>query len=315
MSADARLPRWVEPQLATLVREVPAGDTWIHEIKVDGYRMLARVEDGRAHLLSRRAKDWSVEFAGVASALTRLDTRAALLDGEVAAFLPDGRASFQALQNHLGASPLPLGYVAFDLLFVDGMDLRPRPIEERKERLRQLIAGSPHARPIVRFGDYIVGRGSEVWAAVCGQGVEGVISKRRGQPYRSGRGLDWQKVKCTQRAEFIVGGFTEPEDGHGLSGFLVGERHGARLAFVGRVGAAMTGREADALRSYLEQRKVARCPFTPAPSRMLTGSRARWVVPELVVEVQYLERTDDGGMRHPIFKGIRVEDATRRGGG
>jgi bifunctional non-homologous end joining protein LigD len=307
MCAAARMPRWVEPQLATLVREVPTDDRWIHEIKLDGYRMLGRVEAGRAHLLSRRAKDWSGEFAGVAEALTRIRAVSAMLDGEVAAFLPDGRTSFQALQNHLGASPLPLGYVAFDLLFLDGVDMRPRPIEERKERLRDLIGGSPAAAPVVRFGDYIVGRGSEIWAAVCGRGVEGVISKRRGQPYRGGRGLDWQKVKCNQRAEFIVGGFTEPEAGPGLSGFLVGEHDDDRLAFVGRVGAAMTAREADAVRSYLEQRRVTRCPFSPAPPRLLTGPRARWVVPEFLVEVEYLERTDDGGLRHPVLKGIRVD--------
>jgi bifunctional non-homologous end joining protein LigD len=310
-SAAVRLPRWVDPQLATLAREVPEGDGWIHEIKLDGYRMLGRVEGGRAQLLSRRAKDWSMEFGSVVAALARLGARSAMLDGEVAAFLPDGRTSFQGLQNHAGASPLPLGYVAFDLLFLDGVDLRPRPIEERKERLRELVAASPAVAPVVRFGDYIVGRGSEIWAAVCGQGVEGVVSKRRGQPYRGGRGLDWQKVKCNQRSEFVVGGFTEPEAAPSLSGFLVGERDRDRLAFVGRIGAAMTAREADAVRSYLERRKVARSPFTPAPPRLLTGPRPRWVVPELVVEVEFLERTEDGGMRHPIFKGIRVDDCNK----
>jgi bifunctional non-homologous end joining protein LigD len=306
MSAAApRLPRWVEPQLATLVREVPEGDGWIHEIKYDGYRMLGRVEAGGATLLSRRAKDWSEDFTGVTRALTMLRSRSALVDGEVAAFLPDGRTSFQSLQNHLGKSPLPIGFVAFDLLFLDGVDLRPLPVEERKERLRELVATSPAAAPVVRFGDYLVGRGAEVWAAVCSQGVEGVMSKRRGRPYRSGRSDDWRKTKCVQRGEFVIGGFTEPEGG-GLSGFLVGEFDGNRLVFVGRVGASMTAGEADAVRGYLEQRRVVASPFNPKPAAALVGARARWVVPELVVDVEFLERTDDGGLRHPVLKGIRA---------
>jgi bifunctional non-homologous end joining protein LigD len=305
VKSAAVVPRWVEPQLATLERAVPDGDDWIHEIKVDGYRMLGWRDGSDAALTSRRELDWSARFPAAVAGLRALGARSVLVDGEVAAFRSDGTASFQALQN-IDAGGIVLGYVLFDLLFLDGRDLRGEPLVDRKERLRELVARSPLASPTVRFSDYIVGRGSEVWAGVCRMpGAEGVISKRPRARYRGGRSDDWRKVKCVQRGEFLVGGYTEPENGRGLSGLLVGVRDGERVRFAGRVGSGLGAKEGDAFRSYLEARRLERSPFSPAPPRAAVGPRARWAVPELVVEVEFLERTDDGGLRHPVFRGLR----------
>jgi bifunctional non-homologous end joining protein LigD len=209
---QASIPHWVEPQLATLAKVVPDGDCWSHELKIDGYRFLGRLDGGDAHLTSRRARNWSAEFHMVVEAMKALRAQSALVDGEVAAFLPDGRSSFQALQN-VGRGAV-LRYVLFDLLFLDGEDLRDRPLEERRERLRDLIAGSPLAAPALTFSEHIVGRGAEVWAGICKMpGVEGIVSKRRGSRHRGGRNGDWLKVKQLQREDFVVGGYTASDAG------------------------------------------------------------------------------------------------------
>jgi bifunctional non-homologous end joining protein LigD len=321
----ATLPRFVEPQLATLVTEVPTGDGWLHEIKYDGYRMLGRLEGGRAQLLSRRAKDWSVEFAPVATALGDLAARSAIVDGEVAVFAPDGSTSFQALQNIAAGGAL--GYMLFDLLFLDGDDLRGLPLEQRKQRLQALVAAT--ASPVLRYADHVVGRGPDLWAQICAAGsIEGVVSKRRSSPYTSGRGGDWVKTKVIQRGTFVIGGFTPVENGPGLRGLLVGAFAGDQLVYAGRVGTGFSAREARALFDFLDQRRRTTPAFARFPGGAEAPPRSRWarpsshsgppvwVEPELVVEVDYLEWTDDDVLRQPSLRAVRPDarpaDARRR---
>jgi DNA ligase D-like protein (predicted ligase) len=197
------------PQLATLVKDAPQGDEWLHEIKFDGYRIGCRIRNGRAALISRNGKDWTAAFPDVAVAAAALPVEDALLDGEVAMVLPDGRTSFQALQNASAGNGGTLVYFVFDLLRLDGTWIGDRPIEERKARLRKLVGGRKTGR--IRYAEHVEGRGGEFFQQACRLGLEGIISKRRGQPYREGRHGDWLKTKCTLRQEFVIGGFTEPQ--------------------------------------------------------------------------------------------------------
>jgi bifunctional non-homologous end joining protein LigD len=292
-------------QLALLVDEAPAGDAWAHEVKYDGYRIGCAVEEGRATLWSRRGKDWTREFPEVAAAARALPVRSALLDGEVAVLLPDGRTSFQALQNALTGRDRRLVYFVFDLLHLDGEDLAPRPLEERKAALERLVGGRGG---IIRYAPHVVGDGAAVFREACRLGLEGIVSKRRSDAYRPGRHAGWVKVKCVLRQELVVGGFTEPEGAarDGIGALLIGFHEGGALRFAGKVGSGFTNAGARALRARLAKLETRESPFTPRPPGWL-GKNAHWVRPELVCEVAFTEWTSDGKVRHPSFQGLRED--------
>ncbi len=197
----AKLPGAVEPQLATLVDEPPQGDEWIHELKLDGYRVLCAVRDGKTKIWTRNGKDWTDRFSPIAEAVAALPVKEALLDGEVVVLEPDGRTSFQALQNALTVNrDRDLVYFAFDLLYLDGYDLRPAQLLDRKEALSRLLAASSSAA--VRISDHVQGQGEGFYRQACNLALEGVIAKRSDRPYHSGRNKDWLKIKCPKRQEF-----------------------------------------------------------------------------------------------------------------
>jgi bifunctional non-homologous end joining protein LigD len=299
------------PQLATLVKEPPTGDQWLHEIKFDGYRIGCHVRNGRVTLISRNSKDWTHAFSDVASAAAKLRAREALIDGEVAMVLPDGRTSFQALQNAFVANgPRPsLVYFVFDLLLLDGERLEALPLEERKARLRGLLGGRKEGR--IRYAEHVQGSGREFFEQACRLGLEGIISKRADQPHHDGRHRDWLKTKCTLRQEFVIGGFTDPEGMRaGLGALLIGYYEGNRLVFSGRVGTGFTHRMALDLRRRLDALDVKSCPFDPPPAA-LVKSGAHWVRPALVCEVMFTEWTGDGKIRHPSFQGLRGDKNPR----
>lgn len=298
------------PQLAMLVRSPPDGDQWLHELKYDGYRIVSRLEDGRVRLLSRSGKDWTERFPSVAAAVAALPADAALLDGEVAVVLPDGRTSFQALQHALSgeaAGTGALAYFVFDLLHLDGQDVSRLPLEQRKVRLRTLLARAPG---LLRYSDHVVGHGPAVLAEACRRGAEGIVSKRLDQPYRPGRGPAWLKAKCIKRQEFVIGGFTDPEGSRaGIGALLLGVQHEqGGLAFSGKVGTGFTQASARTLRQRLEQLEQQACPFRERPKGPL-GRTAHWVRPDLVAEVAFTEWTADGKIRHPSFQGLREDKA------
>jgi bifunctional non-homologous end joining protein LigD len=293
------------PQLATLVKDPPLGDEWLHEVKYDGYRIGARIRNGRVALYSRNGKDWTAAFPTVVAGVTSLAARDGLLDGEVAMVLPDGRTSFQALQNIRSSEQAGaiLAYFVFDLLRLDGERLESLTLEDRKTRLRKLVGRRTAA--VVRYSDHVIGRGDEFFGQACRAGLEGIISKRREQPHHPGRHRDWLKTKCVLRQEFVIGGFTDPEGSRkGIGALLIGYYEGDRLAFAGKVGTGFTHQGALDLRRRLEAIEVRTCPFAPPPAGPL-ARRAHWVKPALVAEIAFTEWTSDGKIRHPSFQGLR----------
>jgi bifunctional non-homologous end joining protein LigD len=294
------------PQLATLVDTPPSGDEWLHEIKYDGYRIGARVRNGHVSLYTRNGNDWTAAFPEVADAVDQLGLDDALIDGEVAVVLPDGRTSFQALQNTAGGGRRgTLVYFVFDLLRIKGETLESRPLEERKALLKKLVGSRSTGR--IRFSEHIDGNGQAFFLEACRAGLEGIVSKRRDQPYRAGRHGGWVKTKCVQRQEFVIGGFTDPEGMRaGIGALLIGYYDGGRLVFCGKVGTGFTHKLALELRARLDRIEQTTCPF-PSPPAGWLGRNAHWVKPELVGEVEFTEWTSDGKIRHPSFQGLRSD--------
>jgi bifunctional non-homologous end joining protein LigD len=297
-------------QLATLVATAPEGDQWLHEQKFDGYRILAELDGGRVTLLSRRFRDWTAELPTIAAAVAELPCRTAQLDGEVAAVLPDGRTSFQALQNAFGERGAPLCYFVFDLLALDGHDVAALPLIERKAKLAALLARAN--QPTLRYSDHVIGNGGAFFRAACAKGLEGIVSKRRDAPYIPGRGGGWLKTKCLQRQELVIGGYTDPEGARThIGALLVGYYEGGRLVYAGKVGTGFTMKTLLELKRALAPLERAASPFSPEPPRAWTGPSRRWVEPELVGEVSFSEWTADGRLRHPSFQGLRADKRPR----
>jgi bifunctional non-homologous end joining protein LigD len=314
-SASATLPTY-RPQLATLVDAPPDSAAALVELKLDGYRIGATVYAGEVRLESRRNNDWTAQFPTVTAALKRVAAESALLDGEVAAVMPNGITSFQALQNVTSAGAR-LIYFVFDLLYLDGEHVAALPLEQRKAKLRTLIEKSK-AGDTVKYVEHVVGDVARVFSEACKLGAEGVIVKSATAPYRPGRNSGWLKVKCVHRQELVIGGYTDPEGSRaGLGALLVGyyEVKGA-FVFAGKVGTGkgFTREFLVGLRKRLDAITEKECPFTPRP-KGIKLSATHWVEPKLVVEVQFVEWTSDGHLRHPSLLGLREDkraaDVTR----
>lgn len=292
-----------EPQLATLVKEPPAGDEWLHEIKFDGYRIGCHRRGTRVTLTSRNGKDWTAAFPEIADAVRALKADEVMLDGEVAAVLPDGRTSFQAMQQRGGARAT-LVYFVFDLLRLGDETLTRLPLDQRKARLKKLLGAGQQGR--LRYSEHVDGSGKAILEHACSLGLEGIISKRRDLPYMPGRNDAWRKIKCSRRQEFVIGGFTDPKGsrvgiGALLLGYYTADR---RLAYAGRVGTGFSHKFAGELRTRLERIAQPAPAFDPPPPRPHARD-AHWVAPQLVCEVSFTEWTDDGQLRHPAFQGMR----------
>jgi bifunctional non-homologous end joining protein LigD len=305
----AALPQGgVEPELATLVAEAPRGEEWLHEIKYDGYRVLCEVNQGEVRLWTRRGKDWSDRFRPVAEAARHLPVRQALLDGEVVVLEADGRTSFQALQNALtGGRDKDLVYFAFDILYLDGYDLRKAALADRKEVLARVLGG---ATGQIRYSEHVRGQGEDFYRQACSFALEGTVAKRAGEPYRSGRGKDWLKVKCIKRQEFVIVGYTDPEGsrtGFGALLLAVNDPPG-ELTFAGKVGTGFNEQLLTDLKKRLS-RLTRKTPAFANPPRGAEARRSHWVEPELVAEVAFTEWTDEGILRHPSFQGLREDKA------
>jgi len=293
-------------QLARLVDEAPEGDAWLHEQKFDGYRIVATLDHGGVELLSRNFNDWTDRFPSVAEAVARLRAKRAVLDGEVAVVMPDGRTSFQALQNAFGRRDATIVYFVFDLLELDGEDVAKLPLEQRKEKLLELLGTKQDG--VVRYSDHVIGHGRTFFELACKQGLEGIVSKRRDKPYTPGRGPGWLKTKCLLRQELVIGGFTDPEGGRTHVGaLLVGYYEDGTLRYAGKVGTGFTMKTLVELKKALSPLETTRSPFVPEPARAWTGPGRHWVTPRLVAEVAFSEWTNDGRLRHPSFQGLRVD--------
>lgn len=324
-------PDFFSPQLATLVEDSPRDGLWLAETKFDGCRLLAQVEEGMARLWTRNRQDWSERLPEVVAELQRLPLRNAWFDGELVARDRRGHASLSLLQQALSGrgrqGPAPrLRYYLFDMPFLDGQDLRDLPQLERKDRLRELLAGTVQevlagsslpfraagAERIVRYCSHGIGRLDEAFRAACLQGEEGVVVKRADAPYRAGRSPHWLKLKCGHRQAFVVGGFTLPDGRReGLGALLVGyHAPDGTLVYAGRVGSGFDRASLAALGKRLQGLRRGGSPFDGCPG-VAEWAGAHWVSPALVVDVRFAGWTRAERLRQARFLGLREDKAAR----
>lgn len=306
----AALPAFVAPCLALRQAEPPTGDGWLHEIKLDGYRLEARLEHGAVQLLTRNNQDWTARFPHVAKALAALKVETALLDGEVVVERENGTTSFTELVKDLkSGTSARMIYYAFDLLYCDGVDLRGGALVARKAVLARLLSGRKSG--VVRLSQHIEGDGARLLANACKLGLEGLISKRSDRPYRSGRTGDWIKVTCLLTDEFVICGYVDSSAQKKAIGALVLGKHVRRdLKYVGRVGTGFTRATAAELWQTMQPLRRS----SPPVADRLDATQSRgvaWLRPKLVAQVEYRALTGDGLLRHAAFKGLREDKAAR----
>ncbi|GJE54841.1 Multifunctional non-homologous end joining protein LigD [Methylobacterium thuringiense] len=301
------LPPFVEPALATLVQAAPSGKDWLFEIKHDGYRMQARIDGGKVKLLTRSGLDWTAKFKPIAQALKALKLLSALIDGEIVVETASGISSFSALQQALTTGDIGQAvFYAFDLLYLDGRDLRTLALTERKALLQQAVDDAgPESR--VRFSEHLDADGEAMARHACRLGLEGIIAKKASAPYRSGRSDYWRKVKCTSSQEFVIAGYMPSTSAPRAVGSLIlGVYDGNDLVHVGRVGTGFTNAVSRALWKQLDPLRAEAAPFCEALPP-LARRNAKWVEPTLVCEVTLRGWTGDGQVRHASFKTLRPD--------
>jgi bifunctional non-homologous end joining protein LigD len=293
-----------------LEAQAPGGAGWVHEIKFDGYRIEARLNAGAAELKTRTGLDWTGKFQPIADAVGKLRASNAIIDGEIVVDVGNGISDFSTLQADLSSGRTDrFAYYAFDLLFLDGEDLRKQPLIARKAALADLVGKKRDGR--VRLSEDFTEPGSAVLKHACQLGLEGIISKQRDSPYRSGRTGDWLKIKCSDRQEFVIAGYKDSTVGPGLIGALaLGYYQDGAFRYAGRVGTGFTQKLARELYRRLQPLRQDKPPFA---AQLETAQRrgVHWVKPELVAEIDSRGFTADQILRHPSFKGLREDKAAR----
>jgi bifunctional non-homologous end joining protein LigD len=300
----AKLPVALSPQLATLVDEIPAGDGWIYELKLDGYRIVARIEGDDVRLFTRNGNDWTGRMKPLAEEARKLGIASAWLDGEVVVMNDKGVPEFQLLQNAFDSSKTAgIVYFVFDLPHFGGYDLTRVPLAQRRELLRQALGSD--ASPHIRFSEAFDVDPKELLESACRKGLEGLIGKRADAPYASTRSSSWVKLKCTRRQEFVVAGFTDPKGSRvGFGALLLGiHDEQGQLRYAGNVGTGFGDANLRELHAKLKALETDKDPFVDRPRSV----KGHWVKPRLVAEVAFTEWTGDGRIRHPVFHGLRTD--------
>lgn len=302
-------PEFIKPQLAEETAQPPEGNGWLHELKLDGYRMQARKSARGVEMLTRSGLDWTYRVPSVAAAVARLPVGAATLDGEVVVLREDGTTNFADLQaSFQEGKHNPLTFFCFDLLHLQGRNLRGLPLRRRKELLTTVLATS--AGHEVRLSEHLETGGGELFRHACELHAEGILSKSALSPYRSGRSRDWLKSKCLHEQEFVIGGFTLPSNGsHGVGALLLGYYREDQLIYAGRTGTGFTQKTHRLLRDRLDMLRVKPRTFAKLPPG--AGRAVIWAKPQLVAQVRFSTWTADDLVRHAAFLGLR-EDKTAR---
>lgn len=317
---SGQVPRFVVPMAAQPVKQLPEGEEWMYELKLDGYRGLILKNGPDARIYSRNNNDLTGSYPAIAAAAVRVNAERATIDGEIVALDENGRPSFQQLQNRSRHTKLTTAFYAFDLLHLNGRDLTGEPLAVRREKLPAVIESSG-----LRLSVELPGSAAAVTAAVSAQGLEGVVAKRRSSLYQPGERSDsWVKLKIDRQQEFVVGGYRP--DGDVFDSLVIGYYDEGKLRFAAKVRNGFVPHVRRELARKLKPLRVTTCPFADLPNARSGRTRSgwsgggitpeemrelRWVKPELVVQIGYTELTDEGRLRKANYIGLRTDKAAR----
>ncbi len=293
-------------QLAKLVNKIPEGGDWLYELKYDGYRIIAFVEGNSVRMITRNGNDYTKRFYDISSSLIDwADGRAMVLDGEMVITDASGKTDFHALQNYMkNPEKQNLTYIIFDILALDGADLRGHRLIDRKEILETLMEDAPKR---LYYSRYVMGNGKESFAAACESNMEGIVGKRADSIYSGTRNGDWIKLKCEKRQEFVIGGYSlSDKKMYGVSSLLLGVYEDEDLVYVGRAGTGISEKDMKMFENKFENLKRMNPPFKLAPESR-ANEKITWLEPELVAEIKFAEWTKDNLLRQASFKGIRTD--------
>ena len=295
IGVKAPFPGFIEPALATAVEKVPSGARWIHEIKFDGYRVQVHLANEEVKVFTRRGHDWTNRFKKVAEDAWHIKAGSAIVDGEIVVPAADGTTDFSVLQNELKGKSTSIVLVAFDLLYLNGRDLRKLPLVARKAELKKIIAGTN-----VQFSESFEIEGRSMFEHACKLGLEGVVSKVRDSAYASGRGNNWVKKTCAQRETLAIAGFALDEGK--WDGIYLGRHKGADLVYAGKVDHGF-----DKVSAAELQKRLKPLIRKTQPYAKRIAHKGIWVEPKLLAEIEYRAKSAEGKVRHPFFKGLRED--------